>query len=218
VVNGKAPSAIHERISRPIALGAQVLEDPSAAPTPWIERCADLFQSKTGMRPFPKTLVVTLDMPWEPPQSSLRFDLPGGTVVACVPCEVDRIKGFMVQTDNDGNPSTVVEVVATVDLAHDLALQGGDCIEVVVDRRDALNVVSARRLVVLTSVGIAMLVLGALFGIVAVLTSLKVAGTALLLGVIVVGGVLWSARFFRQASTLPYSAPLHWPSWPTRRK
>lgn len=206
-----------KQTDRLVALGGQVVDDPTQPWGPWLVANADRVQAETGIQPFPMTLRVALDMPWRPPEARRRIDLPvSKTAIAWVPCEVDRIHGCIVWADSGDNPTqTTIDVIAAVDLRHVLARQGNDRIQVVVNRSDAKNIVTARRLAVLVALGIAVTILGTVFGVLVTLTSLKFAATVLVVGAVAVTGILWRARFFRQASIYPDSVPLRWPNWPT---
>ena len=203
---------------RLIALGGQVSGGSGATSTPWLDQYAEFFEAKTGMKPFPTSLGIALDATWQAPEGGLRLELPNGVTVACVPCEVDRVKGLIVLTNDDKRSRTAIEVVTPVDLRHSLSLQDGDGIEVVVSRNDAKNVVADRRLAVTATLAIAVVAIGALFGILVALSSLRVAATVLVVTTVVVFGTLWRARFWRQASIFPDSVPLRWPTWPARRR
>jgi hypothetical protein len=181
--------------------------------TSWTEKHADLIEAETGMRPFAKPLRIALDVPWHPPEACPRFPASGSeSPPAYVPCEIERINAFMLHREDSDSPD-VVEVVAPVDLRETLALVDGDHLQVTVNRGDASNVVAGRRFIVFTALAILILLFGAIFGIVAVLTSVGVAAVVLLVGALAVIAVLWWARFRRQAAMFPFSIPLRWPIW-----
>jgi hypothetical protein len=166
------------------------------------------------MLPFPRALSLVLDIPWQPPRARLSVELPGDApAVACVPCEVDRIKGFIVRTDVDDHSRTVIDIVTPVDLAQVLALQDGDRVEVMVPREDARNIVRARRRIGALAFALVVGVLGTVFGVIAALSSVRDAAAAMMVGALVVAAVLLGGRFFRQAGTFPYSRGLRWPTW-----
>jgi len=89
---------------------------------------ASLFQSKTGMRLFPGTVKLDLEIPWHSPPGCLRIEpLEYGEGTNLVPCEIDGIKGYILRTDMDeAGPAQVIEVAAPVDLKDVLALMDGD--------------------------------------------------------------------------------------------
>lgn len=166
------------------------------------------------MRPCPRTLTLVLDIPWRPPPAQLSVELPGDAgQVACVPCEIDRVRGYIVRSDVDDHSRTVIDIVTPVDLVQVLALQDGDRVEIMVPRDDAQNIVRARRRIGALTLGFVVCVLGASFGIITALTTLRVAVTTLVIVALLVAAVLLGGRFFRQAGTFPYSRRLRWPTW-----
>lgn len=209
-------SGVGKRHTEPalIALGARVLGDPARAVTPWLDAHAEVFACKTGMRPVPRVLSLSLDVPWRPPPARLSVELTGGAGhVACVPCTIDGIRGFIVRTDMDDHSRTVIDIVTPVDLVQVLAVQDGDRLEVMVPRDHARNIIRARRRVGALALGLVVFVLGSLFGIIAAVASLRIAALTIFVSALVVSGVLWNGRFFRQAGMFPYSRRLRWPTW-----
>jgi riboflavin kinase len=102
----------------------------------WIEKLQDHYRNKTGMRPFPGTLNVELDEPFDLPRERARLEAEeyGGTVsVSIVPCKVFGRAAVILRTDKaDGEPQSrkIIEVACEVKLREQHQLRDGDVIEV----------------------------------------------------------------------------------------
>jgi riboflavin kinase len=113
----------------------------------WIEKLHDHYLRKTGMRFYPGTLNVRLDVAYSLPQQVIRLEASeyGGTVsVNMVPCVI-RVHGrneakqaFLLRTDanEEGrghHPKTIVEIAADVRLRDHFGLKDGDLVEIEIE-------------------------------------------------------------------------------------
>jgi len=104
----------------------------------WIEKLAEHYERKTGMKLFPGTLNVRLETPYSLPSRVTRLEAEeyGGTVsVNIVPCSIFGRRGFILRTDaNEAerghHPKTIVEVAADVRLRDYFHLTDGDAVEI----------------------------------------------------------------------------------------
>ena len=104
----------------------------------WIDKLAEHYERKTGMKLFPGTLNLSLDMPYSLPRNVTRLEAGeyGGTVsVNIVPCLIFGRRGFILRTDANEeerghHPKTILEVAADVKLRDYFDLSDGDTVEV----------------------------------------------------------------------------------------
>ena len=104
----------------------------------WIEKLAEHYERKTGVKLFPGTLNVRLEAPYSLPRCVTRLEGEeyGGTVsVNIVPCSILGKKAFILRTDanEDGrghHPKTIVEIAADVKLRDYFHLSDGDSVEI----------------------------------------------------------------------------------------
>lgn len=113
----------------------------------WIETLREHYLRKTGMRFYPGTLNVRLDMAYSLPERVIRLDASeyGGTVsVNMVPCviripgEMEGKRSFLLRTDanEEGrghHPKTIVEIATDVRLGDCFGLQDGDLVEIEIE-------------------------------------------------------------------------------------
>ena len=113
----------------------------------WIEKLQEHYLRKTGMRFYPGTLNVRLDVPYSLPKQVIRLEASeyGGTVsVNMVPCVV-RTPGhsegktaFLLRTDANEeerghHPKTIVEIATDVRLRDAFDLQDEDLVEIEIE-------------------------------------------------------------------------------------
>ena len=104
----------------------------------WIEKLADHYQRKTGMRLFPGTLNVELEKPYTLPKQAVRlegWEYAGSVSVNIVPCSIFGKSGFILRTDanEEGrghHPKTIIEVATDVKLRDHFNLSDGDMVEI----------------------------------------------------------------------------------------
>lgn len=104
----------------------------------WIDKLAEHYQRKTGMRLFPGTLNVQLEEPYTLPERITRLEAHeyGGTVsVNIVPCWILGRKACILRTDvNDQgqghHPRTIIEVATDIKLRDHFGLNDGDVVEI----------------------------------------------------------------------------------------
>lgn len=104
----------------------------------WIEKLADHYERKTGMRLFPGTLNIELPQTYCLPQTVVRLEGEeyGGTVsVNLVPCSIFGRRAFLLRTDANEqgrghHPRTIIEIATDVKLRDEFQLQDGDMVEV----------------------------------------------------------------------------------------
>ena len=104
----------------------------------WIEKLADHYQRKTGMRLFPGTLNVELEQPYTLPERAVRlegWEYAGSVSVNIVPCSIFGKSGFILRTDanEEGrghHPKTIIEVATDVKLRDHFNLSDGDMVEI----------------------------------------------------------------------------------------
>lgn len=104
----------------------------------WIEKLAEHYERKTGMKLFPGTLNLRLETPYSLPRKVMRLEAEeyGGTVsVNIVPCSVFGRKGFILRTDANEeerghHPKTILEVATDVKLRDYFHLCDGDTVEI----------------------------------------------------------------------------------------
>ena len=109
----------------------------------WIERLAEHYQRKTGMKLFPGTLNVRLQSPYSLPRKVVRLEAEeyGGTVsVNIVPCSILGRRAFILRTDANEeerghHPKTIVEVAADVKLRDYFNLSDGSAVEIEISER-----------------------------------------------------------------------------------
>ena len=102
----------------------------------WIEKLADHYQRKTGMRLFPGTLNVELEQPYTLPERAVRlegWEYAGSVSVNIVPCSIFGKSGFILRTDanEEGrghHPKTIIEVATDVKLRDHFNLSDGDMV------------------------------------------------------------------------------------------
>lgn len=113
----------------------------------WIEKLQEHYLRKTGMRFYPGTLNVRLDVPYSLPMRVIRLEASeyGGTVsVSMVPCAI-RVPGqsewrraFLLRTDANEeerghHPKTIVEIATDVRLRDHYGLKDGDLVEIEIE-------------------------------------------------------------------------------------
>jgi riboflavin kinase len=106
----------------------------------WIGQLQDHYQRKTGMRLYPGTLNLQLDLEYSLPEKVIRLEASeyGGRVsVSIVPCSIQGKKAFLLRTDANENgtgdhPKTIIEVATDVKLRDLFQLQDGDYLEVAI--------------------------------------------------------------------------------------
>lgn len=104
----------------------------------WIAKLEEHYQRKTGMKLFPGTLNVELELPYTLPKHVIRLEAQeyAGTVsVNIVPCSIRGRKAFILRTDanEEGrghHPKTIVEVATDVKLRDCFQLNDGDFVEI----------------------------------------------------------------------------------------
>jgi len=104
----------------------------------WIEKLADHYERKTGMRLFPGTLNVELEEPYTLPARVMRLEgreYGGSVSVNMVPCSIEGKRGFLLRTDanEEGrghHPKTIVEVATDVKLREYFHWSDGDVVEI----------------------------------------------------------------------------------------
>ncbi|MEO8126149.1 MAG: DUF120 domain-containing protein [Bryobacteraceae bacterium] len=104
----------------------------------WMERLADHYERKTGMRLFPGTLNVTLPEPYSVSSAPIRLDAEeyGGRVsVSIVPCSIFRRRAFLLRTDANENGTGdhsrhILEIASDVKLRNVYDLRDGDWVDV----------------------------------------------------------------------------------------
>jgi riboflavin kinase len=104
----------------------------------WIEKLAEHYQQKTGMKLFPGTLNVELKQPYLLPKQVIRlegWEYGGSVSVNIVPCSILGKSGFILCTDanEEGrghHPKTIVEVATDVRLRDYFSLKDGDMVEI----------------------------------------------------------------------------------------
>lgn len=104
----------------------------------WIEKLAEHYERKTGMKLFPGTLNLRLEAPYSLPRQVMRLEAEeyGGTVsVNIVPCSISGKKGFILRTDANEeerghHPKTILEVATDVKLRDYFHLCDGDTVEI----------------------------------------------------------------------------------------
>ena len=102
----------------------------------WIEKLAEHYQRKTGMKLFPGTLNVELEQPYALPRQVVRlegWEYAGSVSVNIVPCSILGKSGFILRTDanEEGrghHPKTIVEVATDVKLRDHFNLSDGDMV------------------------------------------------------------------------------------------
>lgn len=113
----------------------------------WIEKLQEHYLRKTGMRFYPGTLNVQLDVPYSLPKQVIRLEASeyDGTVsVNMVPCVI-RVPGrnearpaFLLRTDANEeerghHPKTIVEIACDVRLRDFFTLKDGDVVEIEIE-------------------------------------------------------------------------------------
>lgn len=104
----------------------------------WIEKLRDHYLRKTGMRLFPGTLNVELNVPYTLPANVIRLEGEeyGGKVsVNMVPCSVFGRRAFILRTDANEqgrghHPHTIVEIATDLKLRDAFNLKDGDPVEI----------------------------------------------------------------------------------------
>ena len=104
----------------------------------WIEKLAEHYQRKTGMKLFPGTLNVELEQPYTLPRQVVRlegWEYAGSVSVNIVPCSILGKSGFILRTDanEEGrghHPKTIIEVATDVKLRDHFNLGDGDMVEI----------------------------------------------------------------------------------------
>ena len=104
----------------------------------WIEKLAEHYQRKTGMKLFPGTLNVELEQPYTLPKQVVRlegWEYAGSVSVNIVPCSILGKSGFILRTDanEEGgghHPKTIIEVATDVKLRDYFNLSDGDMVEI----------------------------------------------------------------------------------------
>ena len=104
----------------------------------WIDKLADHYERKTGMKLFPGTLNVQLQSPWTLPENPIRLEGSeyGGTVsVSIVPCSIRGRRAFILRTDANEHgrghhPKTIIEIATDIKLRDAFSLQDGDLVEI----------------------------------------------------------------------------------------
>ncbi|HEY1579804.1 MAG TPA: DUF120 domain-containing protein [Terracidiphilus sp.] len=104
----------------------------------WIDKLADHYQRKTGMRLFPGTLNVQLESAWRLPENPLRLEgseYGGAVSVSIVPCSIRGRSAFILRTDanEEGrghHPKTIIEIATDVKLRDIFSLKDGDPVEI----------------------------------------------------------------------------------------
>jgi riboflavin kinase, archaea type len=104
----------------------------------WIEKLAEHYQRKTGMKLFPGTLNVELEQPYTLPSQVVRlegWEYGGSVSVNIVPCSIRGKSGFILRTDanEEGrghHPNTIIEVATDVKLREHFNLSDGDMVEI----------------------------------------------------------------------------------------
>jgi riboflavin kinase len=104
----------------------------------WIEKLADHYERKTGMKLFPGTLNIELPEPYCLPPTVVRLEGEeyGGTVsVNLVPCSIFGRRAFLLRTDANEqgrghHPRTIIEIATDVKLRDEFQLRDGDMVEV----------------------------------------------------------------------------------------
>jgi riboflavin kinase len=107
----------------------------------WMNRLADHYERKTGLRLFPGTLNLQLYAPFRLPPNVIRLEKEeyGGRVsVNLLPCRVFGRRAFLVRTDaNEAgtghHPHTIVEIATDVSLRRAFGLADGAVVEVELD-------------------------------------------------------------------------------------
>ena len=103
----------------------------------WIERFQDVYFEATGVRLYPGTLNVELEVEYSLPRSRLRMEaakIGGQAGVSIVPCTINGKSAFVLRTDaNDGGTGdhgrNVVEIASDLRLRDEFGLQDGDLVE-----------------------------------------------------------------------------------------
>lgn len=104
----------------------------------WIEKLAEHYSRKTGMRLFPGTLNVELAEPYGLPENVIRledWEYGGSVSVNIVPCTFLGLRAFILRTDANEqgrghHPRTIVEIAADVKLRDRFRLKDGDVVEI----------------------------------------------------------------------------------------
>ncbi len=104
----------------------------------WIEKLADLYEQKTGMRLYPGTLNLELPGPYSLPPDVIRLEAHeyGGRVsVSIVPCRIFDRPAFLLRTDaNEAGTGphsrNIIEIAADIRLREAYGLKDGDWVEV----------------------------------------------------------------------------------------
>jgi len=103
----------------------------------WLEKLADSYALKTGMRFYPGTLNIEVNEPYTIPLNATRLETSeyGGTVaVSMVPCAINGRDAFVLRTDANEqgigpHPQTIVEIASDVHLRALFDLHDGDSVE-----------------------------------------------------------------------------------------
>jgi CTP-dependent riboflavin kinase len=107
----------------------------------WMVRFADLYEERTGTRPYPGSLNIVLTEDWRLPPGPIRLapsEYGGRVGMNLVPCRLSGVACFIVRTD-DNEAGTghydrkVVEIAAAVQLREALDLSDGDEVEIEID-------------------------------------------------------------------------------------
>ena len=110
----------------------------------WIEKLADHYESKTGLRLFPGTLNLELDTPYDLPPERIRLEAHeyGGRVsVNIVPCTVFGRRAVILRTDKNEagtgrHPKTILEIATDMKLRDSYGLKDGDPVTVLIGSPD----------------------------------------------------------------------------------
>lgn len=104
----------------------------------WMDKLDKYYTLKTGMKLFPGTLNIQLDVPFSMPKSvlCLEGDEYGGTVsINIIPCKIFGRSAFILRTDKNesglgDHPKTIIEIATDVKLRDVYGLNDGDSVEV----------------------------------------------------------------------------------------
>ncbi len=102
----------------------------------WIEKLADHYEQKTGMRLFPGTLNVQLSHPYTLPKKVIRlegYEYGGSVSVNIVPCSILGKEAFILRTDlneqgRGHHPRNIVEIATDIKLRDHFGLSDGDVV------------------------------------------------------------------------------------------
>jgi len=104
----------------------------------WIKKLSSYYEAKTGMRFFPGTLNIELDVPYDLPSDVIRLkkeEYGGSVSVSIQECAIFGRKAFILRTDgnasdNGDHPRTIIEVATDVKLRDCYNLKDGEIVEV----------------------------------------------------------------------------------------